>query len=166
MPANKLALDPTGGSDFSSLLTGRYAYELIRARDTTSLDNQATLSVASQPGWLQEITERLNELINLPENWDSYGAKPVYVECAIHTLRLLSEISKPQTPIPTVIPTSEGNLQVEWHLNGIDLEVKVLAIDRLEVFFEDEASQGPEWEGELSYDLSPLSHFIECISRR
>jgi hypothetical protein len=63
------------------------------------------------------------DLLTLPHNWDSYGARtidPYVVQAAMDSMnRLLG----PESPAPRVVPLSNGGLQLEWHRKGIDLEI-------------------------------------------
>ena len=111
--------------------------------------------------WVIPVKRRFEELLSLPPNWDSYGAQqlnPRYLQIA---LDLLSEVMLPRTPHPSIVPTTSGSLQLEWHTRGIDLEVEFIAPGRWNVLFVD-STTGEEWERENTTDLSPV---IECVSR-
>jgi len=43
---------------------------------------------------------------------------------------VLRYVMTAETPSPFVAPTPEGHFQAEWHLNGVDLEVEVVALPR------------------------------------
>jgi len=67
----------------------------------------------------------MESLLGLQPNWDSYnacGLKTLAIETA---LGILERVMGPSTPPPTVVPTVEGGIQLEWHQNNIDLEVEV-----------------------------------------
>lgn len=42
-----------------------------------------------------------------------------------HVARILAEIDAAHMPSPTVVPTFRGNAQLEWHINGGDVELDV-----------------------------------------
>ena len=67
---------------------------------------------------------------------------------------------------PTVVPTSKGSVQLEWHEHGIDLEVEILSPYRIHVSFEDELDSKNNWERELKSDLTRLSNAILVFTRR
>ncbi|MBM4018910.1 MAG: hypothetical protein FJ288_11375 [Planctomycetes bacterium] len=46
----------------------------------------------------------------------------VSVQMALNALMMVMES---RSPAPTVVPTVEGGVQLEWHQNDIDLEVEV-----------------------------------------
>ncbi|HRQ73240.1 MAG TPA: hypothetical protein PLU35_09455 [Phycisphaerales bacterium] len=66
---------------------------------------------------------RLNEILGLRSNWDSYGAKPIDSTAAVAALMWLYGIDRPGLPAPSVVPVPDGSVQLEWHMHGIDLEV-------------------------------------------
>jgi hypothetical protein len=74
--------------------------------------------------WLRSVTESLDELRRLPENWDSYGAPKIDKAAAIGAIRLLAE-NNFQGPSPYVIPTSHGGIQLEWQdaRGGVEIVV-------------------------------------------
>lgn len=112
------------------------------------------------PSWLKPVAVRLVEILGLPHNWDSYGAKRIdlsIVEGAVNVLTQLPEGR--QLPTPIVVPTSEGGLQLEWHRNGIDLEIKLSPGQRVRYFL---ATGKNEEEGDV---LDRLSHIQSLIPR-
>ena len=109
--------------------------------------------------------QALIELLDLPENWDSYGARSINREIALSALQLLSETMPDDTPTPAVVPTNRGGVQLEWHTRGIDLEIEIQSIGRIYVSYEDHRS-GDEWEAELTSDLTRLSDALSELSRR
>lgn len=117
------------------------------------------------PGWVMPTIERMAELLALPEDWNSYGARPVDPRAAAEALRLLAKTMRSDAPAPLVIPTSAGGIQLEWHARGIDLEVEASSPGRVSVFYEDHLDH-VEWEQELSSDLEPLREALASLSRR
>ncbi|MGB2754588.1 MAG: hypothetical protein WBD75_01805 [Phycisphaerae bacterium] len=80
---------------------------------------------ADAPQWLAPTVERMNELLELQPNWDSYGARCLKEQAFETALEILGTVMRPNTSPPTVVPTVEGGIQLEWHQNDIDLEVEV-----------------------------------------
>ena len=118
-----------------------------------------------KPAWLVPAAQAMSEIMNLPVNWDSYGALPVRLTAILSALELLFEIMQANTPAPTVVPTVQGSVQLEWHTHGIDLEIEILSPGRLSVYYEDH-EQHTEWEGEITSDLTRLSDVLFELSRR
>ena len=82
----------------------------------------------AEPEWLVPCMERLSKALNLPEGWDSYGAKRIRPNAIMGALRLLlPNIQELPTPLPDVVPHRSGSLQLEWHVGDADLEVEVLS---------------------------------------
>lgn len=55
----------------------------------------------------------LEELKELPANWDSYGAVTI-TEAALNTANNL-----------TFVPLSNGGIQIELHTGGVDMELEI-----------------------------------------
>src|SRR5713101_4961012 len=77
------------------------------------------------PRWVQSTLLTLGQLLTLPRNWDSYGGRPVDPACVWATWHLLLAVMRDDSPLPTLVPTSRGGVQIEWHARGIDLEIEV-----------------------------------------
>ncbi len=116
-----------------------------------------------QPRWLMSTLQAAGELLNLPENWDSYGARPIDPHTVVSALELLLTMAQVNTPEPSVVPTCHGGVQLEWHTHGKDLEIEIMSPGRISVSYED-PQQDTEWEGALSSDLAQLSHFVNSLS--
>lgn len=113
---------------------------------------------------MREVVTAIGELLNLPENWDSYGARRIRPSAVVFALQLLSDTMGPDTPTPSVAPTPHGGVQLEWHTRGIDLEIEVRSPGRVQVSYEDHRCS-VEWEGELTFDLTRLSGFVCALSQ-
>lgn len=111
------------------------------------------------PAWLEATNESLRELLALPANWDSYGAKSIQVESVMAAIDLLRAIMRDDSPAPAVVPTARGFVQLEWHCNGVDLEIEVLSLGKYLTYFEN-SQTGESWEQEIEWDLDSL---IDCI---
>ncbi len=117
------------------------------------------------PRWLEPTVQALNELLSLPANWDSYGARPIDPKAVSFSLQLLSEVMSPTVPAPLVVPTNRGGVQLEWHTRGIDLEAEIQQLGNISICYEDRQS-GDEWEEDLRSDLTRLSDALSELSRR
>ena len=74
--------------------------------------------------------------------------RSIQLKLVANMLTILIEVLDSQTPPPSVVPTWEGGLQVEWHRNGVDLEIEVSPSGNIEYFFAspDEEREGMAWE--------------------
>jgi len=117
----------------------------------------------SSPPWVVPTIERLGGLLALEQGWDSYGSPcidPRYVGAAV---RLILDAMQDDTPVPSVVPTSRGGVQLEWHTRGIDLEVEFVSPYRLRVFWQDQRT-GQVSETEVIQDLRPLTMALATLS--
>ena len=121
--------------------------------------------VVDPPPWVERMVESLGELLRLGLDWDSYGARPVDPKCVVAALNLAFSTLRDDTPAPSVVPTSRGGLQFEWHTGGADLEVEFLSATRVCGLFEDQVT-GTCWEKDLTSDLRPLVEAIAALSRK
>lgn len=111
------------------------------------------------------VEEALLKLLDLEENWDSYGASRIRRANVTIALSLLRSIMRQDTPPPIVVATSDGSVQLEWHQRDIDIEIYVRGENRFGVFFDD-ARTGKTWEDEVTSDLTDLRDFITTLSER
>ena len=129
-------------------------------------DGQEDHSQAFLPTWVKPTIDRLEILLTLPENWDSYGAASISFVNVEYAFRLLAFIMGDDTPPPDVVPTSEGSIQVEWHEAEMDLEIEVLLPYRVHVSYKDRRYAEREWSDELTSDLTQLKTAINELTRR
>lgn len=120
-------------------------------------------NVGARPSWLEQTMEGLCAIIALPAGWDSYGANRIDPSIVKGALRTMLETFVQETPPPSVVPTSRGGLQLEWHTKGIDLEVEFVTPSRILVSFDDPAA-GESWDREFTGDLRPLVDAIQRLS--
>ena len=88
-------------------------------------------------GWFAPLLTKFNELVRLPSDWDSYGAKPIDPDTAALALSILLSVMSANDQHPAVVPTSGGGILLEWHQGGVDLEVDVRSPTSIHVYFDD-----------------------------
>jgi hypothetical protein len=79
-----------------------------------------------------DCIESLNNLRNLEPNWDTYGAPAIAPESIDTAIRLARFLPDHAMPEPSVVPTSGGGVQLEWHQGGFDIEVEFLPSGEIE----------------------------------
>jgi len=107
----------------------------------------------SEPTALWHVLGTLRRLAALPRGWDSYGAKPLTPTALRRMLGLLPLLLPDDAPEPSVVPTRDGGIQLEWHRRGIDFEVKVPPTGPISYLVADAGTgEEREWEGGLERD--------------
>jgi hypothetical protein len=115
---------------------------------------------SAHPRWLQDTVGRMNELLRLRPGWDTYVARPVARRNVQGALHFLLRVMAADTPSPTIVPVSDGGVQLEWHREGLDVEVLFSGEEDDGLYCHDVAT-GQEWEG------PPVEGFIELdLARR
>lgn len=136
----------TGRFGVISLSRARHQY-LLSERDAILAGEPAT---AISPAWVQRKKQQLQAMVDLPSNWDSYGAQTPTAEAVGEAQVLLLWLAVAGVPPPDVFPTVDGGVQIEWHIHGLNAEVLVApAADEARVYYHD-LRTGEEWERLLS----------------
>jgi hypothetical protein len=94
---------------------------------------------------------RFETLRRLPENWDSYGAARLDPAVIDRAQLFLARVS--------VVPCSDGAVQLEWHTHGLDLEIEFTPEGKTEVY----ASAASD-EAEILTDGAQLQAAQETIA--
>lgn len=121
-------------------------------------------SATTEPAWLRPVIEDLESLSRLKENWDTYGAPRINDGCIKDALSLLEEVQGDSSPAPSCVPTSEGGIQLEWHRNGVDLEIEISPQGTVEVYFRNPRVP-EEWDKSLGGDYTILDGPIQLMSQ-
>jgi hypothetical protein len=117
-----------------------------------------------EPAWVEASLNALAESLALPANWDSYGAHRVDLNSVASAGQALCLIMRSDTIPPTVVPTPDGAIQLEWHTRGLDLEIEVSPLGRAYVFCRDQTGD-TQWEGDLRFNLSRIQDVMARLSR-
>ncbi|PJA78299.1 MAG: hypothetical protein CO149_04800 [Nitrospirae bacterium CG_4_9_14_3_um_filter_51_5] len=87
--------------------------------------------------WQMQTIHKIIKLSNLQENWDSYDGKPPASNTISMAIKLIESLPWPyydDVPVPAVIPTSEGGLQLEWSSEDRELDLEVRPSGHIELF--------------------------------
>ena len=112
--------------------------------------------------WLRPTVEELISIGELEHNWDSYGASRIPKSRIHAVIDLLDRIMSDSTPPPAVVPTARGTIQLEWHRNGVDLEIDVLGALSCDVYFEN-TNADSEVEYSVRSDYTRLMKHVNLI---
>jgi hypothetical protein len=117
----------------------------------------------NSPEWLKETEETLRGFATLPAGWDSYRAKSIEPHVVDAVIELLHRIVQHNTLKPAVVPTNRGGIQIEWHTQGVDLEIEITPHGRIRLLY-DNPQENIEEEFELGIDTKPLADLIVKVS--
>lgn len=67
------------------------------------------------------MNKELDKISKLKPNWDGYGAFVPLAKTIERVHRLLSILKVK----PDIIPLPNGTVMLEWHFNGLDVEIEV-----------------------------------------
>lgn len=113
--------------------------------------------------WFTALKARLNDLTALPVGWDGYAGRPVTFQCAHFVANMLERLCQPDVPPPSLVPGSDGSLQVEWHRKMFDVELDVLDVQRV-VATRVNRMTDEEEVIEIQSDFAAIVHWITALS--
>lgn len=117
----------------------------------------------NQREWSTSLSKRFDVLGALPRGWDGYDGRPVSFSTARFAAQLLERLYDDRVPPPSLVPGSDGSLQMEWHLNQYDLEIDVLGPYSISASLFDCVSS-ELLEVELDTDFSVLAAWIDRLA--
>lgn len=156
----------------SLVYTGRTRRPQIEVTSLTAREFQlplrdGTIRVRSDgegPDWLNSTLNQLQVLAELHENWDSHGSSPITKESVSAALHFLEQHLPSGAKEPTIVPTSAGGLQLEWHRLAGDLEVNITSEGAIAAYF-CSATSDEEWEMEFgSVDFRHLAKALDIVA--
>ena len=114
------------------------------------------------PAWLAPTLKTLRDLSQLPKDWDGYGADQIHEQIPFRALGVLGEVMDFDSPAPSVVPLSDGGIQLEWHRHGRNLEIE-FPTDAAPNFFYYEDSGGDEAEGQVSRSYDQIQMYLSSL---
>jgi hypothetical protein len=115
--------------------------------------------------WVVPTLDSLQRLLALQNGWDSYGARAINRANIATAIELVTTLMHDRTPPPSVVPTSAGGVQLEWHTRGIDLEIEICSPSRISASFEDHRSER-EWDLEQVFNFGLLRDALREMAQR
>lgn len=114
------------------------------------------------PIQLMALVNRLAELKSLPYGWDGYQGTPVNDDCIWFAIRFFNELGWENFPMPSLVPGSDGTLQVQWDRGGFNVEVDILGSN--EAFYTiRNTNNGNYEEGVIDGGFNIVKYFIKNI---
>ncbi len=110
------------------------------------------------PGWFDSLMQGFVDLLTLAENWNSYEAGRIDSGLVREAMNQMNDLLGPENLAPHVVPLSSGGLQLEWHRNGVDLEI---VYDKDEAPFYDYRSRATGERLEGPFD--PSDTFVRSV---
>lgn len=89
---------------------------------------------SAAPAWLQEIAQRLDQLGGFDNGWDGHDARAMAEDAVVMMLHVLQQVAVPGVPMPDMVLSPEGGLQIEWHQNGWDIEIEARSSGDIEAW--------------------------------
>jgi len=109
--------------------------------------------------WMRELHTRFEEVTSLSRNWDGYRGKAVSFRVASFAASLLERLCNEDVPAPSLVPGSDGSLQIEWHRSGYDVEIDIRAPLDVECY-RNNIHTREEDELQLTTDFTSLQSWI------
>lgn len=134
----------------------------VRVRVTPRPDYCRPVSPTCEPdvpAWLMPTVQSFLYLLQLPRNWDGYGAMEIQEQIAQKALTVLVEVMENDAPAPSVVPLDDGGIQVEWHRRGRNLEIEFPAGEAPGFYYYEDGSE-LESEGQVSRSYDRIQAYI------
>jgi len=151
-PTNNASVVPRHLFRVSPTVLSRDEAPIVRA----VVDEPEFLSASP---WQATIMQGLLETTALRLNWDSYGGLPTSMASISTAFGFLSQVMDGDTPLPSIVPLSDGGVQLEWHRGEVDIEVTFPVTDAPEVYLYDTVT-GNEIETTPWSDRQLIRQFI------
>lgn len=112
--------------------------------------------------WSESLRARFQELVNLSFNWDGHGGQPVSFDIAMFAATVLNRLFLEKVPLPSLVPGTDGTLQIEWHYNGYDIELDILAPNDVVAYFYDHHRK-EDTEMEIKANFGDVWKWLETM---
>jgi hypothetical protein len=147
----------------ASFASGAFAWYPVQSPEWTgtSTSDIRLFGLVAQLDTLNALVERLRHLLDLPADWDSYGAVPVRADVVQQAAHLIRDWLTEGIPAPQIVPTPDGGVQLEWHQPAAYLEIHLSTPTDLSFYVE---SDGHEEEGTLATDRSRLASVLASLA--
>lgn len=115
--------------------------------------------------WNEQLLKRFNQLTKLPQGWDGYRGQAVSFACASFASQILERLCIEDLVAPSLVPGSDGTMQIEWHKNRYDIELDVLGPNSVHAYRNDQVS-GLEEELDVQNDLTEVMDWLRSMTVR
>jgi hypothetical protein len=112
---------------------------------------QFSLPSTELPNWFVPAVQQIARLVSLPFDWDREGSPCVQTQSIESAINTLYSVMSPYSAPPQWTPTRGGGVQLDWHENGVDLEVEFpSAGGEAYAVFSDRLGVEADWDGSVS----------------
>lgn len=129
LPTHWTTVTPVSETLSSVLVNQESQTVTFVVRTTSDEDKERFADVLGQVG------PTIARLVMYDEGWDSYGGSRISPDAAEVVLQLLLETSAGWPSPPSIVPGSDGSLQIEWHMPAGEIEIEVAPSRRSSVFY-------------------------------
>jgi hypothetical protein len=135
--------------------------------DIYNLTSYSEFNQSVKPNILKSVTRKLEHLMNLEEDWDSYGGRPTEQQYAYELLNLLSNILEKNTNLssdPFVAPLPSGRASIVFKINGSEISIETLGNYKFSIYINKPAIER-EWDisGGSPKDIDELQNEIRLL---
>lgn len=89
------------------------------------------------PPWMDSTVSRMKTLMNLPSGWSGYGSSAVEPSAVAASIEAMLALDRDGRLIPSIVPTQDAGIQLEWHVGGVDLEAEFRPDGVVELWYSD-----------------------------
>jgi hypothetical protein len=107
------------------------------------------------PSWLPAARERIEHLSTLAPGWDGHRAGPLNRPLLERVWDIVRAIAPLCSVAPSIVPTVNGGLALEWHTKDVDLELEFNP--GRGAWLSVEMAEGQEFDGDVRAGLQPLA---------
>ena len=148
-----------------STLTGQSVVPSSGSRSSSTAFTAQRYTSYSLPGWKRHARAKLEQIGDLPDNWDGYGSPAPTPNVLEFVRRALDSLNCEDLPEATIGPESGAAVFVEWEWEGKALELHFLSDRSVEYLTED--ADGTEDDGKLqSGDVDGIRLLVAWLMRR
>jgi hypothetical protein len=97
---------------------------------------------------MKSLIYQFSKMLDLERNWDGYDADTIDPASVRRALIFVLNLD-PTIPLPRAAPVCNSDVQLEWHIRGIDMEIEFLGDTFISVLYEN-AETGEMWELEAT----------------
>lgn len=126
-------------------------------------DSVASTTSSGSRTFERQIRNKFNELCALSVGWDGYRSGPVPFGTANFAFGLTERIATIADSFPNIFPTSAGEIQAEWEIDGGVVELVFHGPLRASVYLE---YNGQSEERELGSDFTFVEGWIADLKAK